>query len=327
MALPPGLSKKVKDRVVANKSNSNRSTGSNPRNKRNTNTFKNSSPKKSSGIKLPAGLKLNTKKPTKGTLSFNSNKITAKPFKTPQFNSIAGFTSFTPNPSFLGNSSGLNSVRKGSNFSKKGIQNARNVRNSDTFKSAPQNLPQKPTSNKSKSSPNNNNPFPTIESFVDFVTKNKSPPTKKPNNVFFDKNPKGFINEGLGARDANSPIIISPTINGFNPQPENPIQPSPTSGDGGGLGASISNFFDSLFGATNPVDTSSNFSTEPSGLPAPQFDGDLGSVISGGAGDSGDLQDQTSSSFIDSIINDPVKLGLGVIGLVIIISLLGGKRR
>ena len=302
MALPPALSKKVQDAVAKRNAQQSNTSSSNPRSSRNS--FSKQSKKQSS-----------TRKPTTGTLSFNSKKLTSKPFQTPQFNSISGFTSFSQNPSFAG-STGFRAgtVNKKTSVFKSKTQTSVPVKKSNSPSTPKQDFPKKPESTQKKNSISNNNPFPTISTFVDSFNKSKksSNQNKKGDNVFFpdrDSKPTGFK-----IKDEADPLQV-PQI--LFPQPQ----------QGGATIAEFQTFFESFF-KSNPEDTTSGFKTEDTGLPAPQFEDDLFGITTGNGGKDGDSGDSgDGDSFIDSILNDPVKLGVSALAIIGIVLATGGKKR
>jgi hypothetical protein len=112
--------------------------------------------------------------------------------------------------------------------------------------------------------------------------------------------------------------------------------PLPTGGGGGSSGSvvgDITNFFTELF-TPNPVDVASGAGFEDTGLGDESSSTLDDGFLFGGSSDDNDLVTPDSEndvgSFIDDILNDPVKLGVGliaVVGLVLATSGGGKKRR
>lgn len=99
---------------------------------------------------------------------------------------------------------------------------------------------------------------------------------------------------------------------------------------GSSVGDTINNFFSSLF-ASPPEDTTSGFTTEPTGLGDESTQTIQDEFLFGGSGgQSGDIQADSENgdeSFIDSILNDPIKLGLGIVLIAGLVFATGGKKR
>lgn len=134
------------------------------------------------------------------------------------------------------------------------------------------------------------------------------------------------INVGFGKFTDEDSFIGAVTDKFFESQ-EAPVLPTSS----GGTVQQVFDFFSSLF-QTEPQDTTTGTTIGDTGnLPDESSQTIQDEFLFGGSGgQSGDIQagsENDEESFFDSILNNPVKLGLGIVILAVLATSLGGKKR